>query len=241
MTKRFIILSCYCLFILVSVQCQPGMTGSIKGEGEVVKQEISLEAIHGVNLGFSGDVVLTQGSPQKIVMEGQQNILDNIKREVKNGVWNIYFDRSTRDMKNVTVYVTLPNLDEVKLSGSGSIRSTNKFTGADKMGIRVSGSGGITLDYMANSTDLALSGSGEINLSGESKDLSIAVSGSGDIAAANLKTDNCEIHISGSGDATVNVNNSLETHISGSGDVRYSGSPSVDVRISGSGDVSKIN
>lgn len=241
MAKRFIILSCYLLFVLVSVQCQSGITGSIKGEGEIVKQEITLEAIHGVNLGFSGDVILTQGNTQKIVMEGQQNILDNIRREVKSGVWNVYFDKSIREMKNVTVHITLPNLDEVRLSGSGSIRSTNKFTGADDMEIRVSGSGGITLDYTANSTDLALSGSGEINLSGESKELSIAVSGSGDIVAGNLKTDNCDIHISGSGDATVNVNNSLETHISGSGDVRYSGSPSVEARISGSGDVSKIN
>lgn len=226
---------------MVSVQCQSDMRGSVKGVGEVVKQEINLAPIHGVDLGFSGDVILTQGSPQKIVLEGQQNILDIIKRDVDNGVWKIHFDRNTGEMKNVTVHITLPNIDDVKVSGSGSIRSTNRFTGTGNMEINVSGSGAISLDYVANTTDVDLSGSGKINLSGESKDLSVTISGSGDVSAADLKTDDCEIHINGSGDANVNVDKNLDGHINGSGDIRYAGNPSVDTRVNGSGGVSKMN
>lgn len=203
-------------------------------------QEIKLEPLTGLNLGFSGDVILTYGSTQKIVMEGQQNILDNIKRDVKNGTWNITFEKNVKNAKNVTVTITLPTLKDVGLSGSGSIHTTNKFTGLDELDIHVSGSGHITLEYEANETDLGLSGSGEINLSGSSKSLSIGISGSGDVTAGKLMTDDCEIHISGSGDASVHADKNLETHISGSGDVSYSGSASVTTRISGSGDVIKI-
>src|SRR4030095_4206964 len=99
MAKRFFIVAFYSFILLASACSQSNMRGSITGEGNTVKQEISLAPIHGVDLGFSGDVILTQGSTQKIVLEGQQNIIDNIKREIDNGVWEINFDKNVREMK----------------------------------------------------------------------------------------------------------------------------------------------
>jgi Putative auto-transporter adhesin, head GIN domain len=214
--------------------------GSITGEGEVVKKEITLEAIDGVNLGFNGNVVLTPGNMQKIVIEGQQNIIDNIKKEVKGGTWDIYFVKKVKEAKPVTVYITLPTVEELDLSGSGSLRSTAKFTGINEIEIAVSGSGEITFDYEANETEVNLSGSGKINLSGASKMIEINISGSGDVFAEQLTATEGEINISGSGDARVKVNGELETSISGSGDVRYTGNASVRSSISGSGTVSKL-
>ncbi|MEP6795047.1 MAG: head GIN domain-containing protein [Saprospiraceae bacterium] len=241
MAHRIFIALCFIGLILsCRSEAQSWMKGSIKGEGEIVKQDISLESLNGINLGFDGDVVLTPGNTQKITIEGQKNIIDNIKHEVKNGVWNINFDKNVRVAKEVTVYITLPGLQELGLSGSGSIRSTGKFSEVDKLNIRLSGSGDIVFDYHGQSTELALSGSGEIDLSGASKSLSIAISGSGDVKTNGLVTEDCSIHISGSGDASVQANKNLDIHISGSGDVTYSGSASVVSRISGSGEVNKI-
>lgn len=240
MAPRIIIVFFYSALLLSCKSDAQSWGQGIKGEGEIVRQEITLESLKGINLGFSGDVVLSPGNTQKIVLEGQQNILDNIKREVRNGMWNIHFEKNVRDAKDLTVHITLPGIEEIGLSGSGSIHSTGKFTGLIELDINVSGSGHITFEYEAQSTDLQLSGSGEIDLSGSSKTLDIGISGSGDIAAADLMTDDCEIHISGSGNANVQANKNLETHISGSGDVVYSGNANVTTRISGSGDVSKI-
>lgn len=228
------------LFITAQLSSQSWSTGSIKGEGEVVKQEITLPAIDGISLEFSGDVVLTPGSTQKIVIEGQQNIIDNIRREVRDGTWRISFDKNVKDAKPVIVYMTLPTIEDVVLSGSGSIRSTGKFSNLNDLEIAVSGSGDISLEIDAQETDLAISGSGGVKLSGSAKTLEIAISGSGDVNAADLVTSGCEISISGSGDAQVKVNGDLETAISGSGDVHYSGNASVKAKISGSGSVSKL-
>ena len=241
MARRFIILSLSALWLISNINCQSSANGYIKGEGDVVKQEITLEAIQGVNLGISGEVILTQGSPQKIVVEAQRNIINILGKKVEDGVWDINLDRNVKDLKPIIIHITLPSLKEVSLGGSGTIRTTNKFTGADEMNINVAGSGSITMDYTAGVTDLNLSGSGKISLSGESKELSIAISGSGDVVAPNLITESTEVHISGSGDAAINANKSLEASISGSGDVQYKGSPSVDSRIIGSGSVSKMN
>jgi hypothetical protein len=229
-----------CLLIACKSDAQSWSQGTIRGEGEIVKQEIILDQLKGINLGFSGDVILTPGPSQKIELEGQKNIIENIKRDVRNGIWNINFIKNVRDAKEVKVYVTVPSLESVGLAGSGSIHSTGKFTGINTMDIDVSGSGDVMLDYEAQATNLALSGSGKINLKGSSRSLEISISGSGNVNAPDLMTEDCAIHISGSGDASVNASKTLETNISGSGDVSYSGTASVTTRISGSGEVSKI-
>ncbi len=231
----------FTISLLSAATCQSDSRGHITGTGEIVKQEITLEALKGVDLGFAGDVILTHGSTQKIVLEGQQNILDNIKREVKNGIWGIYFIKDVRESKNVVVHVTLPSLEYVALSGSGDISSTNKFPNLNELELQLTGSGSIAIDFDADATDIRLSGSGEMDLAGSSDELSIKITGSGNVDAANLKTSNCDVHITGSGDASVNVNTKLETTISGSGDVQYTGAASVNTKISGSGEVSKAN
>lgn len=230
------------IFLLAgkAIHGQSGSHGYIKGEGGIVKQEISLGPVQGINLGISGDVVLTPGNTQKIVIEGQQNIIDNIRREIKDGTWKIYFVQNVKEAKPVTIYITLPTIEDVSLSGSGSIRSAGKFTGLDGLDIAVAGSGSIHLDFDAKETDLHLSGSGEIKLAGTTKTLDVAISGSGDVHAIDLKSSECDVHISGSGNAKVQVHGDLETHISGSGDVHYTGAASVTARISGSGTVNRM-
>ena len=147
MIRRIIYLPIVSFFLLVSLQCKSQVKDVIQGEGDIVKQEITLDPIRGIDLRFSGNVILTQGSAQNIVLEGQQNILDNIRREVKNGFWDISFEKDVRNAKNVTVHITLPSIEKLNLSGSGSIHSSNKFNGLQKLEINLAGSGGITFDY----------------------------------------------------------------------------------------------
>lgn len=236
---RLFILSITFLFTVLHLPAQNWGSG-IKGEGEIVKQEITLPALDGIALGIAGNVILTPGTSQKVVIEAQQNIIDNIKRDVKDGSWGIYGIKSMGDYKTVTIYITLPSLEDIHLSGSGSIKSTGTFNNLDDLDISVSGSGEIILDYASRSTDLHISGSGEVTLKGKTGELDISISGSGDVFAKGLSAASCDVHISGSGDAQVQVNGELEAHISGSGDVRYTGNASVQARVSGSGTVSKM-
>ena len=213
----------------------------VKGEGDVVKQELDIATFDGVKLGFSGDIYLTQGSTQKVVVEAQQNIIDNIKREVKNGTWYVGFDRNVRSHKGVKVYITMATLTEIGVSGSGNIVTESSFTGLDHVDAYVSGSGDIKADLQANAIEGGISGSGKIHLKGSAGSLDMKISGSGDIMAADLKVGDCELSISGSGDAQVWPTGSLEASISGSGDIRYKDdAANVKARVSGSGDVRKM-
>ena len=215
---------------------------AISGEGDVVRQEIQLETLTAIRLGISCDVILTQGASQKIVLEGQQNVLDNIKREVRHGSWIIQYDRNVHRSKDVKIYITMQDLTDASVSGSGSISSTNRFKGLQDLELAVSGSGEVSLDIEAQSVEAAVSGSGDVDLRGSARSIEIAISGSGDVDAQGLETQRCEVAISGSGDATVYCSESLEAAVSGSGDIGYKGSaPVVKAAVHGSGDVRKID
>lgn len=215
--------------------------GSIKGEGDVVKEEIQLETITGVALGFSGDIYLTQGSPQKIVIEAQKNIIDNIERDVRSGTWQVTFKENVKDCKPVKIYITMATLEKAGVSGSGNLMSKGAFGNLDDLDTYVSGSGEVVLEISAKDVESAISGSGSIKLSGDASKLEVAISGSGDVEALDLRVRECEVAISGSGDAEVNVTEGLEVAIAGSGDVRYRGEPAkVKSSVSGSGDVESV-
>src|SRR5687767_11695698 len=128
-----LLLSVLAFSALIQIHCQSPANGFITGQGEVVKEEITLEAFTGIDLGFHGDIILTQESPQKVTIEGQKNIIDNIKHDIRNGTWNIHFDKNVRDSKKVIVHITLPTLYEIGVSGSGNVTATNKFTGIDNI------------------------------------------------------------------------------------------------------------
>lgn len=195
--------------------------GGIEGNGEVVKKEIQgIDGFTKVALGFSGDIVLTQGSDFKVVYDGESNILDKIKFEVKGKSLNIDWkddNWNIRTTKKITVYVTMPNLDAVALGGSGDISSTNDFNG--------------------DSIDVAISGSGDVALTGTYDRMNLTIGGSGDCNLYKLKAKKGNVAISGSGNCNVAVSDDLSVVISGSGDVTCKGTPQLRKMISGSGEV----
>lgn len=227
------------LFFLHS-HAQSWLKGSITGEGDVVKQEIKLDKFTGVSLDFSGDIFLIQGGGQKVVVEAQQNIIENIRRDVKKDVWHVQFEKNVRKAKPVKIYITVPLLSYVAVSGSGDIRSDGHFSNQDDLKLRVSGSGDIKMSLDARAVESSISGSGSITLAGSGVSNEIHISGSGDVDAADLKVQNSTVSISGSGDVKVYVTGDLDARISGSGDIRYRGDCNVKARVSGSGDVRKM-
>jgi len=211
----------------------------VKGKGEIVSKDLKLDNFTGFELGFSGDVVLTQGATQKVRVEGQQNIIDLLNTDIKGNIWKIGFVKNVNNHKNLTIYITIPTLTKIGVSGSGNVKSTNAFDNLGNLGVFVSGSGSLKLDASAKSIQTRVSGSGNVMLTGASNSHEIKISGSGDIRAYDMNVQEAVVHISGSGECELSVAKTLEVRISGSGHVYYMGDPNVRAKVSGSGDVKK--
>jgi Putative auto-transporter adhesin, head GIN domain len=212
----------------------------ITGEGNVVKESRDIQGFTGLNSSIAADIYVKQASAFRVTVEGQKNILDHLKTEVKNGSLKISFEKgySMRYRESLKVYVEAPNFESLDMSGSGNVVAENALSG-DKLALHISGSGDFNLsEVQFKSIDLDLSGSGNIKISGSAESTKLEISGSGNIKAGSLKTQNTFCRVSGSGDITCQVKQNFEAYVSGSGDITYHGNPtSVKQKVTGSGDI----
>jgi hypothetical protein len=204
------------------------------------KETRNLSGFTKVNFGISGDLYINIGSEFKVVLEGDKSLLEEIETEVSGSKLVIKEDNwHSHGHDKVTVYITMPELAGLGVSGSGKaeIRDAVK---TEELDFSVSGSGRIvTADLALGKLNVGISGSGDVIIggTGEAASADVSISGSGNYSGESLKITNAEFHISGSGSCKCNVTDNLEASVSGSGNITYSGSPKIDARVSGSGRV----
>ncbi|PHN05164.1 head GIN domain-containing protein [Flavilitoribacter nigricans] len=214
--------------------------GCVNGNGPIVSVDLDMPQIDAIHLAMPGQVFVTQGPQQSVRVEAKQNIIDELELNVKNGLWVIDTDRCVRDIDDFKVFITMTDITELGLFGSGDIIGENFFAVNDILLLLV-GSGDMDLGLEADDVETNISGSGNMVLEGTGDSLDSNISGSGDVRAFNLEVNRAKFDITGSGDAEITVSDELDVRISGSGDVKYKGNPSVDVVITGSGRVVDAN
>ena len=217
----------------------------IKGNGKVVTVERTTNNYDGVAVSGWFDVELVDGNEGTITITGEENLLEYLVTEVKDGKLSIKpkkgYYLSPSNWKNGGINITVPveEISMVAMSGSGDIVG-KKMLEADHFKTAMSGSGDITLEVTTQTMRVSMSGSGDIELEGKTRDLDVRISGSGDVSAFDLEADNVDATISGSADIKVTANKSLKARVSGSGDIYYKGNPDkLETKSSGSGDITK--
>ncbi len=212
-----LLLSAY--FSFNAFQCSMNMVGN---GNRITKELTGLSDFNSVANGIAADIELVKGDTYKVVFEGDENLLEAIRVEIKGKSLNFENRKSYSSMSsrsNIKFTVTMPELEDVALGGSGSIVTKSDFS-SEKMSI-------------------ALGGSGDIRLTGKAKYQEVAIGGSGDVDLSNLIGEKGDVSIGGSGNVKINVSERLEVAIAGSGDVEYQGNPSVKETVVGSGEVKK--
>ncbi|MCA0200564.1 MAG: DUF2807 domain-containing protein [Proteobacteria bacterium] len=188
--------------------------------GPVVKETRNVDAFTGVSFGGAGKVFITVGPKVSVVLEADATTLGRTRTEVENGVLKIRArndDSFFNGRGDITAYITVPELRQARVSGSGDLKVTGLAGGE---------------------TELSVSGSGNVEASGKLKALDLDISGSGNAKMDALMVDEASVAISGSGSAVVDVREDLNVRVSGSGSVRYLTQPKdVSTSISGSGSV----
>ena len=231
------------LFVLMGLMSCEDQEFCRNGRGPIEVEEFDLSSFSGVHLKRDARVFVSQGDVQRVQVEAQNNVFEELDLKVRNGVLIIDLDRCFFDYE-MDVFLTLTEpLTDLILTGSGSIEGEGQLLAADQLNLEISGSGDIRANLDAVEIESRISGSGDMRISGIAERQDIHLTGSGDVRSFDLSTRDCDIRISGSGGAEVFVEGGfLDVTISGSGDVRYKGNPgSVDSRISGSGNVINAN
>ncbi len=193
---------------------------AITGSGNIVSESRALSGFTSVALEGSANVDVTIGTDESIRVSADDNILPLIETNVVGSRLVIGLKPNTvlTGNNNIRVEVTLKSLEGVTLKGSGDI-TVSGLSGGD--------------------LEVSLPGSGNIMISGSADGLNVSLDGSGNIRCQDLQVRSVVATLRGSGNITLNVQESLDARIPGSGSIRYAGNPAtVTQNVSGSGTIS---
>ncbi|QLG46454.1 head GIN domain-containing protein [Costertonia aggregata] len=232
------------LILLFTLSATAQWGKRIKGNGNMKTIERSIGDYESISLSGWFDVDLVSGNEGEITLRGEENLLEYIKTEVKNGKLVIKTEKGvnlkpSNWKSGIKVTVPVESIEGIAISGSGDIVGKTIIR-SERLKTSMSGSGNLTMDVETDYLSVSMSGSGDMDFAGSTKDFDVSISGSGDVEAYGLEADNVTASVSGSADIQVTVNKVLKARVSGSGDISYRGNPEkIDTKTSGSGDISK--
>lgn len=189
----------------------------VEGSGHVITETRKVAQFTAVRLDSSANVEIDRTGTVSLSVTGDDNLLAFFTSEVRDDTLYLAYAKGKSFQGRMPVYhVTVADLRDIQLRGSGDIRADHLDGGA---------------------LAVAIAGSGDLRLAGRTDELTLSIAGSGDVDAAGLKARRAKVSIAGSGDATVDATDALDVRIAGSGDLRYLGAPRLTQAVSGSGSV----
>lgn len=211
------------------------------------RQVRELPAFTALTMAGSFNVVFRQGSPQRVEVEALAVDLPKIETEVSSKGLRVGVKHtegrnySAEKLKgDVTVYVTVPEVGALSVTGSGRLQVEGKLQ-AEQLRLAVVGSGDLLLPALsATELTMAVTGSGDLRVGGVCTKLAVSIQGSGDVQASELRAEEGQVSIAGSGDARVFATKTLKANIAGSGDVFVGGNAQILTSRAGSGDVHRL-
>jgi len=182
--------------------------------------------------------------PLPIKVEADDNILPYVVTRMEDGflVLKLKDHINFVNTSGIKVYITTNKIEELRLSGSGNVTGKGKFTGADKLKVKVSGVGKLDMEVNTPEVEAEISGSGSVRLAGETRNEQVRISGIGSYTGDDLKAESVKVKISGAGNAKVFADKGLDVKVSGVGSVYYKGAATITQQvITGSGSVHKMD
>ena len=210
----------------------------VEGNGDRVDESREVAAFTRVRSDCELDVQVVQGDTQSLTVSVDSNLQELVRTRVDGDT--LYLDLKDKVDEVVPgphVLITMPELTAAKLAGSGSL--TLAFNEPEQpLDLYLSGSGDLSFEGTTAAIGAFLSGSGDLRLQGETNDVEMKLSGSGRIAGRKLTASSAAIDLSGSGDVSANVQDSVTVSLSGSGQVDLYGDAALDgYHDTGSGDL----
>jgi hypothetical protein len=209
------------LFLLIIPQLK-----AQNASGNVITRDFTVDDFTGIDLSEPMDYLIIQGDKNLVKIETDDNFMDKVKTEVRNGILAVD-TRSLGGASQLKVTIQVKDLRNITISGASTLKSENTLKSAD-LKIDASGAAEVKLEVNVENLESDLSGAAEIKLSGNAVHHSVKASGAADLKAEDLQTSTTEVHMTGASSAKIEAKDKLSGSISGISDVKYKNKPAVE-------------
>lgn len=225
--------------ILVSMVFTSCDTNCVSGSGDKITTALDLDDVLEVVAYGNMKINIQYAEEQSVSVVGHPNIIDLLNTRISGGVWHIGFNADCVSDLDLTVNISVPDIEKIEMIGSGNI-VVDDFLGLHELDMRVVGSGHILFNELnCEIFNIYVEGSGEVyaNDVASVEMYNATVIGSGKIDTYNVIGEECIASVIGSGGVNLTAIETLDAEIDGSGIINYMGNATVTKHIVGSGTV----
>ena len=194
-----------------------------QASGNVLSREFQVAEFNGIDLNEPLDYIILQGDKGLVKIETDDNLMDKVKTEVKNGVLMVD-TRALSAASSLKITIQVKDLNSIKTASASTLTGQNTINSND-LKIDALGASEIKLEVNAAVLTTSLSGAARLTLSGNAEKHSIKASGAADLKAEDLKTSITDVKLSGASSARVDVADKLTGNVSGVSSLKYNNKP----------------
>ena len=203
----------------------------LQNAGDLVRVEVSLPSFTSITVFERVALVLREGPEQRVEIETGEFLLNEVSAEVEGDRLLVRNENNCnlfRDFELTTIYVTAPNITEIRSStglpissdgtlGFPSLRLLSESFSSDETDTT---SGSFNLQVATQDVSITTNGVAFFELRGTTENLNITIAaGDSRLALEDLTAQNVSFNHRGSNDILVNPQQSLEGVIRGNGNV----------------------
>lgn len=209
------------IFCLTS-GCDIVLRDSIRGSGVLLTEQRSVADFQELSVGGAVKVQAYCGEDASLELSGDDNILEHVVTEVKDGTLHIHMESGSYSLKEpLLATITCKSMTRVDVSGASTVNVE-----------------GISADEF----DVEMSGASRVTLEGKTDKLTLNASGASKFYSDDLTCREVDFDISGTSNANVYASESVRGGASGASQLRYAGNPSeTEVSSSGASKVTPVS
>jgi hypothetical protein len=174
----------------------------VKGSGNVSTENRDVKGFKSIDVSGVFNVEIVAQKDFSVQVEADDNLLQFIKTEVRNGVLEISTTQRIKSKNGLKIRISAPDLEGIEASGVAKILVTDLKNAAFKVDT---------------------SGASKVELAGVTDKLNIEVSGASKIEAENLTARTATIDSSGASKINVFATEAVNVDASGASKITYSG------------------
>lgn len=182
----------------------------VEGSGDSARETRVLEDFRAITITGPIEAEIRTGGEPAITLTADDNLLPLIRSRVEQGRLTLDLEKSVRSRHAIEAHIRVPRLEALDITGSGDTRL--ELGDADRMAIRLVGTGDLTASGRVGTLEIESTGAGDIDtVELRAGAVSLDSTGSGDADITALQR--CELTLLGTGDITVH-GNPPERHVS---------------------------
>lgn len=217
------------------------IAGVVLGGNSDKTENRSIQNFSAIKVSSGIDLYLKMGSSEQVKVVADDDIIHNLKTELKDGTLHIYMKKNDwfnwGGHKTRKVYVSVKQLEKLQASSGSDVRCESTLKG-EKLDVRASSGSDVELDVIYKHFSLDASSGSDARAKGKVKFLDVEASSGSDIKAGDLSSVICKARASSGSDITVNVSEEIYAKASSGADIKFYGNPKLrDTDESSGGDV----